>query len=318
MIRETEEPLHSVDGILSKRGDFAIMPVINPILTITVKHYSSSDDSIVSVSDTGLITALDNGTAVITVIVDDVSAECNVVVATYLDDFSMLADTWAVVNEQQQVEIFDISPAHALTSFTWAIENETIASIDEAGVITGHFIGKTNLTVTDSYSGISRSTVLHICRPVTAVVLSTDQIELHCGASADIDASVTMSNQSCVDQLVAYSSSDESVVVVNPSTGYITAVGSGTAIITAASGNGVSATCIVIVSNFNILALPDALTTIESEAFTGLPSVDAIRIPAGVTTIAADAFDPGITLLVPAGSQWVQWAEDNGYVPVEE
>ena len=68
----------------------------------------------------------------------------------------------------------------------------------------------------------------------------------------------------------------------------------------------------------NILTLPDSLNIIDPEAFTGLPAVDAIRIPASVSTIASDAFDPGMILLVPTDSAWVTWAENNGYVAIEE
>ena len=68
----------------------------------------------------------------------------------------------------------------------------------------------------------------------------------------------------------------------------------------------------------NVLTLPAQLIVIESGAFTGLPNVTAIRIPDGVQMIDEDAFDPGMELRVPAGSPWVEWAEDNGYIAVEE
>lgn len=67
-----------------------------------------------------------------------------------------------------------------------------------------------------------------------------------------------------------------------------------------------------------ILTLPESLSVIDAEAFIGTPLVDAIRIPGNVTSIAPDAFDPGMTLIVPAGSQWVQWAESYGYYVIEE
>ena len=67
-----------------------------------------------------------------------------------------------------------------------------------------------------------------------------------------------------------------------------------------------------------VLTLPADLAAIESEAFTGLPNVEGIRIPDGVVYIAPDAFDPGMTLLVPAGSPWAQWAAENGYGVFEE
>ena len=62
----------------------------------------------------------------------------------------------------------------------------------------------------------------------------------------------------------------------------------------------------------SILTLPANLTAIESEAFSGLPGVEAIRIPAAVTTIATDAFDKTVTLLVP-NDRLAQWADANGY-----
>ncbi|MBR0462926.1 MAG: hypothetical protein IJJ23_00875 [Clostridia bacterium] len=64
--------------------------------------------------------------------------------------------------------------------------------------------------------------------------------------------------------------------------------------------------------DLRVLVLPADLTTIESQAFAGLSEADAIRIPAGVTSIASDAFDQDILLFVPEGSAWVQWAEDYG------
>ena len=66
-----------------------------------------------------------------------------------------------------------------------------------------------------------------------------------------------------------------------------------------------------------ILLLPESLEAIGSEAFTCLDAVDAIRIPASVHSIAADAFDQGMVLYVP-GAGWAKWASDNGYTPIVE
>ena len=67
-----------------------------------------------------------------------------------------------------------------------------------------------------------------------------------------------------------------------------------------------------------ILDLPANLSVIGSEAFAGLPGVEGVRIPAGVTRIADDAFDPGMALIVPAGSPWTDWAGAHGYRAFEE
>ena len=62
------------------------------------------------------------------------------------------------------------------------------------------------------------------------------------------------------------------------------------------------------IRDMHILNLPAALTTIESEAFTGLSNIDAVRISEKVTSIANDAFDKGMILIVPAGSYADTWA----------
>ena len=69
---------------------------------------------------------------------------------------------------------------------------------------------------------------------------------------------------------------------------------------------------------YNILAFPTNLTSIESQAFTDLPNVGGIRIPATVTSIANDAFDEGIEIIAPAGSYAITWAQNHGFEYLEE
>ncbi|MBR6955012.1 MAG: leucine-rich repeat protein [Clostridia bacterium] len=67
-----------------------------------------------------------------------------------------------------------------------------------------------------------------------------------------------------------------------------------------------------------VLVLPEGLQVIGSQAFTGLEMADAIRLPGAVAEISDDAFDPGMLLMVPAGSPWAAWAEAHGYRVREE
>ena len=60
------------------------------------------------------------------------------------------------------------------------------------------------------------------------------------------------------------------------------------------------------------LILPSFLTSIESEAFVDLPRVKAIRIPATVTSISEDAFDPYVVIIAPTGSYAIDWAQQHG------
>ncbi len=66
------------------------------------------------------------------------------------------------------------------------------------------------------------------------------------------------------------------------------------------------------------LILPDNLTVIDSEAFTGLQEGLVVFIPETVVSIAEDAFDNTVIILTPAGSNAAEWAERHSieyYVP---
>ena len=65
-----------------------------------------------------------------------------------------------------------------------------------------------------------------------------------------------------------------------------------------------------------MLRLPADLTTIGPEAFVGV-GADAVYIPQGVTSIAADAFDDGITIYGVSGSYAQTYAQTNGLPFVE-
>jgi hypothetical protein len=64
--------------------------------------------------------------------------------------------------------------------------------------------------------------------------------------------------------------------------------------------------------NQNTLYLPEDLTRIEAETFTGV-AADAVFIPPSVTEIALDAFDPDIIIIGEAGSEAEAFALQNGF-----
>ena len=56
-----------------------------------------------------------------------------------------------------------------------------------------------------------------------------------------------------------------------------------------------------------------SLTTIGSEAFVGLPDVDAISVPDKVVSIANNAFDEGVVIIASHGSFAEVWANENKF-----
>ncbi len=284
--------------------------------------YDSDDPAIGTVSSDGTFTAITPGTTNVTVTVNDNSATIVVTVTEAFVRATSFAipDVWVVAKLTNQATLANLTPANADLDLTWSIGNTIYASVDAAGIVTGNAVGETTITVTDSISGLSATAAVYSRYPVTAVTFAENLYTVLPEQTLQLIANVTMRTQSCENHLVSFASSDDSIATVDPENGLVQGISDGIVFITATAVNDsdIAATCAVMVGQPSILSLPTSLTTIESEAFTGLPSVDAIRIPANVTSIASDAFDPDMVLLVPANSQWVQWATDYGYTPIEE
>ena len=66
------------------------------------------------------------------------------------------------------------------------------------------------------------------------------------------------------------------------------------------------------------MELPVSLTTIRSEAFTGIVPGTAVYIPPTVRSIADDAFDSSIIIVTSNGSYASNWANNHGYIVVEK
>jgi len=67
-----------------------------------------------------------------------------------------------------------------------------------------------------------------------------------------------------------------------------------------------------------ILTLPDHIQTVESEAFSGIESAEAVRLPGSFTGFGANSFDADLVVLVPKGSNSATQASTLGYLVVEE
>jgi len=111
---------------------------MNPAEDLTVE-WSSSDDSIVKVDETGLVTAVSSGTAMITAKAASLELTCKVVVNTVepppvVEDPEELRPTTATiyVGETTALQVLNYSG-----EVNWLSENDRIATISEEGIVTG-------------------------------------------------------------------------------------------------------------------------------------------------------------------------------------
>ena len=289
----------------SRKIDISIFPDDESAIT-----WTSSNPAVVSVQS-GVVTALANGTAEITATVGSVSGSMNIEVFTLATGFTLShSETWLVAKEGLQLSVMAYEPADASAEITWSSSDTSLATVSGNGQVTTYKPGDVTITATTE-QGVRRDCLVHICYPITAIAFAEEAVSITVGDTAQLTANVTMRTQSCVNHLVTFSSSDETVATVSE-TGAVTAHALGTATITATAASGVSAECAVNVRAANVLTLPASTTAIESEAFANLPSVDRIVIPATVTSIADDAFSgSNITIVAPADSYAANWAAEH-------
>ncbi len=203
--------------------------------------WSSSDASVAKV-DNGKVTALKSGKATITAKCGEKTAECVVTVSVPVTSISLDKTALSLaVGETAQLTA-TVSPADATDkTVAWSSSDASVAKVDN-GKVTALKSGKA--TITAKCGEKTAECVVTVSVPVTSISLDKTALSLAVGETAQLTA--TVSPADATDKTVAWSSSDASVARVN--NGKVTAVSTGTAIITAISA-GFSASCNVSVTH---------------------------------------------------------------------
>lgn len=131
--------------------------------------YETSDDSVATVSDTGLITAVKAGNAVITVKVESKTFTVNVKVEAYkLSDENLLLIAGKDQSETKKISVLNGSD-EAVAGATFASSDENVAEVSEDGTVTAVAVGTATVTATTE-NGVSLA-----CK-VTVTVPDTEEI----------------------------------------------------------------------------------------------------------------------------------------------
>ena len=123
-----------------------------------------------------------------------------------------------------------IAEAASKLNLTWTSSDETVATVDETGLVTAVGAGEADVTVSVADANISSTTHIKVVILPTGVeVPETLSLELNGEATKALGAKMTP--EDATDVKLAYVSSDESVATVDES-GNVTAVGVGECTIT--------------------------------------------------------------------------------------
>ena len=230
---------------------------------ITKKTYTSSDTSVVTVNSDGLVTSVGEGSARITLNVNDIfSKELKVYVSSDYTRAEIIVNPEIINIDGELLKMkvgtseklkYSLFPTDANSSkLTWESGNEEIVTVDQYGIAKALKSGRTTVTlksVTGVYDSISIEVEESVVE-VTDISFGLNSLYLNVGQSETILPTVSPADAS--NKTLSYISGDSSVAVVAPNatgtSATVYAVRAGSTTITAISNNNVERRLTVVVS----------------------------------------------------------------------
>ena len=233
---------------------------VYPTLVDQSVVWESSDATIATVNQSGLVRGIAEGVVIITAF----SVDNNVVFGTKAITVYNIHPQMVNISGYNEVQIgktivltASITPSVASQSVTWSSSNMTIATVNQSGVVSGITKGLVNIVATSNDNGIAKEFLVvvydDIDNPYAISIIGQDRIEI--GSFVKYTATVLPSG---ANQEVIWSTSNQDKALPNATTGNILGVSIGEVVIIARSSadNGVVGTKIVEVVNI----LPKSIT----------------------------------------------------------
>jgi len=274
--------------------------------------WSSSNQSVATVDQSGNVTADIPGTATVTVTTEDggYTATCLVTVTEKVVPVASVSLNW------DKLELFEgwtakltatVLPEDATNkNVTWTSSNESIATVDQIGNIKALSEGTATVTVTTDdggYTDICLVTVTKKIIPVNSVALDKNKLEMVEGQTVQLIATVLPKN--ATNKSIAWKSSDESVATVDQNGNVIAkAIGNATVKVTTEDG-GYTSACLVTISE---KIIPVASVSLDNDRLNliegGTAKLTATVLPEDATNknVTWSSSDPSIASVDQSGN----------------
>lgn len=225
--------------------------------------WTASDPSVASVTSGGLVAAVGNGTATITVKAGAADANASVTVAQVPHSLVLSTDTlvFAAVGDTASLEVtaFDAGGSPIVgASPTWSSSSTQIASVSPSGRVTAAGPGVT--IVTAAVGAVTGTVVVVVNPPVASLTLSAVPETLHVRDTTALSAVGRDEDGNVLDDLdFLWTSSDTSVASVTGG-GVVVGRRRGTTQISVRAGNAVSSADLTVIQpvvSASIEGLPD-------------------------------------------------------------
>ena len=207
---------------------------------LPVVAYSVADETIATVTREGTVTALSKGRTSLTVTADEISVEIPFTVYKAVTTDRLKQDIVLLKGGREALVKrgdYEVPRARFHSS------DENVATVDKTGAVTA--VGKGKAEIYTYKNGTEKiSTKVTVKQPVES--LNMKSINVYAGQSVTLKATYAPQNADYGTK-ISYSSSDSSVATVSGNT--LTGIKAGEAVITATSGNGITAQAKVIVTS---------------------------------------------------------------------
>jgi uncharacterized protein YjdB len=266
--------------------------------------WATSNAAVATVSQTGVVTGVAAGSATITATSEGKSGTAAVTVSVVPVATVSVTPATASVAVGSTVALSATpkdSAGHALSGRTvsWATSNAAVATVSQAGVVTGVGAGSATITATsEGKSGTAAVTVVVV--PVATVSVTPATASVAVGSTVALSATPKDSaGHALSGRAVTWATSNAAVAAVSQ-TGVVTGVGAGSATISATS-EGKSGTAAITVtvpppagSCVSVCHYVDAVAGNDANAGTS-------AAPWRTLQHAADVTNPGDTVIVNDG-----------------
>ncbi len=224
--------------------------------TVTFK---SSDEKVATVDKDGNVTGISMGSAVITATASDgkTVAECKVKVMVLAEKVELNLSELTLEKGKGKVLTATVLPENATEkNITWVSSDEKVATVDEKGTVMAVAGGTAIIKALSTTDGIFAECKVTVKVSSKSIKLDNDNAVIYLGETLTLKA--TLAPEDVTNKNIIWSSSDENVAKVE--NGVITAIGKGTAKITAKTEDtGLEAACTVnVIKHVSSVALSSA------------------------------------------------------------
>ena len=260
---ETQTPVVEVESVSLNKSEMTLTEGKSETLAATVTPenaenksitWSSNNEAVATVDVNGTVTAKSAGTAVITATsTNGKSAGCTVTVEKKqipVTEVRLSESTVGIVEGSTYKLTATVLPENTTDSksVSWSSSNSEVATVDANGTVTAKRAGTAVITATSTNGKTAGCTVTVSKKeiPITEISLDKSSATLTEGETTTLVATVLPENTT-YGKSVKWSSSNVAVATVDLM-GKVTAKSAGTAIITATSENGKTASCTITVN----------------------------------------------------------------------